>query len=380
MLRERTAYDIVNSLAIFFILSNAILYLDTIPILRWGFSGLRAIAVLYAFSIAFPNLRFGKFTIMVGIFYLIAGLTTIIHSGSIHTWIAHAINSLGLILMVYLSMLQSPRHTIKILALIFDIFIYANFILTILFPDGVFEGSYLLGLNRNNIGPSIICGLVIHYYAYRMRERSWLTFALLGAVSITTTIIVGSMTSTVGCSLLTAFFFIPTKKIRQIILIAFFVFYLIFQAFLVYLQGDLSTNKKAAFFVEEILQKDMSFTNRIYVWSDSYELIQRSPLTGYGMQDSEWFEEQVVYKSTHNIIYQILVFGGYILLSIFFIIILMGVVRAIKQSSELTLFALFSVCTFFFMMIMEAYNFVNIFLILALMYYSFEFSKEIEHT
>lgn len=380
MLRERTAYDIVNSLAIFFILSNAILYLDTIPILRWGFSGLRAIAVLYAFLIAFPNLRFGKFTMMVGIFYLIAGLLTIMHSGSIHTWIANTINSLGLILLVYLSMLQSPRHTIKILSFIFDIYIYANFALIILFPDGIFEGSYLLGLNRNSVGPSLVCGLMIHYYAYRMHERSWITFALLGAVSITTTIIIESMTSAIGCSLMTAFFFIPTKKIRKIILIVFFVFYLIFQAFLVYLQGDLSTNKKAAFFVEEILQKDMSFTNRIYVWSDSYELIQRSPLTGYGMQDSEWFEEQVVYKSTHNIIYQILVFGGCILLSIFLITVLMSVVRAMKQASELTLFALFSVCTFFFMMIMEAYNFVNIFLILSLAYYSFEFSKEIDQS
>lgn len=380
MLRGRTAYDILNSIAIFCILSNAVLYLDTIPVLRWGFSGLRAFAVLYAFLIAFPQLRFGKFAVTVGIFYFAAGLITIMHGGSIHTWLANTINSLGIILMIYLTLLRSPRYTIQVLAVIFDIFIYANFFLTIFYPDGIFEESYLLGLNRNSVGPSLICGLVIHYFAYRMHERNWLTFVLLGIVSITTTIIIESMTSAVGCSLLTAFFFVPTKKLRRIALIVFFIFYLIFQAFLVYLQGDLSTNKKAAFFVEEVLQKDMSFTNRIYVWSDSYDLIQRSPITGYGMQNDEWFETHVTVKSAHNIIYQVLIFGGYVLLSIFLVIIYMSVMRAIKQSSELTLFALFSICTFFFMMIMEAYSFVHIFIVLVLTYYSFEFSKEIDQS
>lgn len=378
MTKEHNTYSILNSLAIFFILSNAILYLDTIPILRWGFSGLRVLAVAYAFLVAFPHLRFGKFTVYVGLFYMVAGLTTILHSGSIHTWLAYTLNSLGIVLLLYLSLLQSPKHTIRILALFFDVFIYLNFFLTLLFPDGIFEGSYLLGLNRNSVGPSLLCGLIIHYYAYRMHDRSWVTFVLLGAISIATTIIIESMTSAVGCSLLTAFFFVPTKKLRKIILIVFLTFYLVFQAFVVYLQGDLSSNKRAVFFIEEILQKDMTFTNRVYVWSDSYELIQRSPVTGYGMQDSEWFDEQIHVKSAHNIMYQVLILGGYILLFIFLFIVLKSIIRAKNQASELTLFALFSVCTLFFMMTMEAYNFVIIFLILALTYYSFEFSKAID--
>ena len=378
MIRVSNTYGILNSLAIFFILSNAILYLDTIPVLRWLFSGLRVLAFAYALAIAFPHLRFGRFTVCVGLFYLIAGFTTVIHSGSIHTWLANTINSLGIILLVYLSLTQSPKHTIRTLALFFDICIYLNFFLTLLDPDGIFDGSYLLGLNRNTIGSTLFCGLVIHYFAYRMHERGWLTFVLLAATSIATTIITESMTSFVGCALLTVFFFVPAKRIRKIILIIFFAFYLVFQAFVVFIHGDISTNKKATFFVEEVLHKDITFTNRIYVWSDSYDLIQRSPVTGYGMQDSEWFELQVKVKSAHNIIYQVLICGGYILLGIFLMDIYMSVMRAIRQSSELTLFALFSVCTLFFMMIMEAYNFLIIFLILALTYYSFEFSKAIE--
>lgn len=188
------------------------------------------------------------------------------------------------------------------------------------------------------------------------------------------------MTSAVGCSLMTLFFFISSKKIRKIALISLFVFYLTFQAFLVFFQNDISVNKYATFFVEEVMQKDLSFTNRTYVWSDSYKLIRQSPITGYGMQDSEWFEEQLMVKSAHNIIYQIMIYGGYILFTMFLIVIYASIKRTIKNYSNLTLYSLFGVCAFFFMMIMEAYSMSLIFLILCLTYYSPEFSTEQEET
>ncbi len=380
MTHKITTYDILNSFAILFILSNANLYLGAIPILQTIVSGLRALAVGYAFLIALPKLRFGKYTILVCAFYFIAGLLTIAHDGSMHAWAANAVNSIGLVLLVYLSMLRSPKYTIGTLAFILDLFIYANFIFTLIYPDGIGEEFYLLGVNRNSPGPVIICGMVVHYYAYKQGIRNKLTFLLLGAISIATPIIIGSMTSAVGCSLMTLFFFISSKKIRKIALISLFVFYLTFQAFLVFFQNDISVNKYATFFVEEVMQKDLSFTNRTYVWSDSYKLIRQSPITGYGMQDSEWFEEQLMVKSAHNIIYQIMIYGGYILFTMFLIVIYASIKRTIKNYSNLTLYSLFGVCAFFFMMIMEAYSMSLIFLILCLTYYSPEFSTEQEET
>ena len=375
---KRINTNILNSLAMFFILSNAALYLDPIPVLRWGFSILRFVAVVYAFAVAIPQLHFGKYTRPIIIFFLIAGVLTILHNGSLHAWLANAINTIGLTLLIYLSILQSRKKTIHTLVTIFDSYILINFICTLLYPDGIFDGSYLLGMNYNSIGPVLFCGLMIHYYAYSMQIRSRLSFYILSGISIATTIIVGSMTSTVGCIIITAFTFIPTYTLRQITLISFFFFYLVFQAFIVFYLGDISENEHAVFFIEEILQKDLDFTNRTFVWAESKKLIQKSPITGYGIQSSEWFSDIFWVKSSHNIIYQILIFGGYLLFSVFIYIIFKCVKQATQSRSYLSQYSLFVLCVFYFMMIMEAYNFVLIFLIQELVYYSNEFSNAIE--
>ncbi len=376
MLKKSTTLNILNDLGILFILSNATLYLDTIPILRWSVSILRTFATLYAFLVAIPRLRFERYTRWVMLFFVVAGIFTVTYSGSFHAWAANAINSIGLILLIYLSLQESPKHTLNWLARILECFIYLNFVLTLIEPDGIFEGSYLLGLNHNQIGATLVCGLTTQYIAYKQSQKSWLTVIPLCAVCIITPILVGSMTSAIGCTLLSLFFIIPTKKIKQIFLIIFFGFYLLFQGGIVFLQKDLSGNRRATFFVEEVLEKDMSFTNRYSVWQNAYEMIQESPLVGYGMQDSEWFEKNFFVKSAHNILYQIQIYGGYILLGVFLIIIFMSVRRSIKQHSELTAYTLTGVLTFFFMMIVETYSLAHIFYMLSLAYYSYELSQE----
>ena len=376
MLKKSTILKISNDLGILFILSNAALYLDTISILRWSVSILRIFAVLYAFLIAIPRLRFERYTRWVMLFFVVAGIFTVIYSGSIHAWAANAINSIGLILLIYLSIQEYPKHTINWLSRIFECFIYLNFILTLIEPDGIFEGSYLLGLNHNQIGATLVCGLTTQYLAYKQANKSWFAVILLCIVCIITPILVGSMTSAIGCVLLSLFFLIPTKKIKRIFLITFFGFYLLFQGGIVFLQKDLSNNSRATFFVEEVLEKDMSFTNRYSVWQDAYEMIQSSPVTGYGMQEAEWFEKNFFVKSAHNILYQIQIYGGYILLGIFLFIIFMSVRRSIILHSELSAYTLAGLLIFFFMMIVEAYSLAHIFFMLGLVYYSYELSQE----
>ena len=123
------------------------------------------------------------------------------------------------------------------------------------------------------------------------------------------------------------------------------------------------------------MQKDVTFTNRLYVWQETYDFIQRSPILGYGMRDKEWFSENIKVKSAHNVIYQIEIYGGYILLSLFIFIIFVSVSRSIKLSSIHTWYTLPGVCAFFFMMIMEMYGLPLIFYSLCLLFYSHEFSK-----
>ena len=273
-------------------------------------------------------------------------------------------------------MQTSPRKTIIILSRIFECFIYLNFITTLINPDGFFEGAYLLGHNHNQIGTTLICGLSTSYMAYNLQEKSKFSIILLCIVCILTPIIVGSMTTTSGCLLISLFFLIPTKNLRKTAIIVFFIFYMIFQSFVVFLQGDLSKSEKAVYLIENVMEKDMSFTNRSTVWEEISLMIKQSPITGYGMRDAQWFESQVFVKSAHNIIYQIQIFGGYILLLLFLIIIISAIIKSIKHPSIHSQYVLFCTNAFFFMMIMECYNFALIFYILFMLYYSKNFDLQ----
>ena len=270
-------------------------------------------------------------------------------------------------------MQKSPRKTICILSRILESFIYLNFITMLLLPDGLFDGAYLLGRNHNQIGTTLVAGLTTSYMAYNIQEKSKFSIILLCVVCILTPIIVGSMTTASGCLLISFFFLIPSEKLRKTAIIIFFIFYLIFQSFVVFLLGDLSKSDEAVYLIENVMKKDLSFTNRSTVWLKTSELIQQSPITGYGMRDSDWFVDKLYVKSSHNIIYQIQIFGGYILLLLFLTIIFSAIIKAVRHPSIHTQSVLFCTNVFFFMMVMECYNLAIIFYLLYMAYYANDF-------
>ena len=61
-------------------------------------------------------------------------------------------------------------------------------------------------------------------------------------------------------------------------------------------------NNFAVWFVEDILKKDMTFTDRARVWIEAVVLILDSSWYGYGIQPPEWFDSHFNVLSAHNFI------------------------------------------------------------------------------
>ena len=363
---------------LFAILANSIMYLDDVPLLRVFFSLLRLCAVGVALFLSVQNRNLGGKNIRwLMLFFILLGSITIIKHGAINMVISYLINSFGITLLIYNAIKESPRMAARVLANVFATFIYLNFATLLIAPDGIFHGSYLLGRNYNQIGMVLVCGMATYIAAYNMHVKSFASTLLLCAVASVSPLITGSMTSAVGCLLTIVFLFFPKKRQKKIILIFLFAFYILFQILVIFLQSDISGAHIITYIIENVMGKDLTFTDRARVWLIALDMIQDSPLIGYGIRDGDWFETYFGVLSAHNIIFQILIYGGTILFGYFIVMIFGSVRHALKETTTLTYTLLLGLCTTFIMMMMENYNLVLILYLLCITYYSNMLSKSV---
>ncbi|MCR5050666.1 MAG: O-antigen ligase family protein, partial [Paludibacteraceae bacterium] len=182
--------------------------------------------------------------------------------------------------------------------------IYLNFLLLCIYPEGIWYVDstwyYLLGGNYNQMGRTIIPALTIAGY-YLIRYNHMRTnFIALITCSLLTLLYVNSKTSILGIVILLAFYLIKSNSLRKWMGITFVIGFLTFQTMAVFVQLDFSENEYIAYFVEEVLHKDLTFTNRTKVWAKCLLLIQESPIIGYGHQSENWYSGQLGVTTAHN--------------------------------------------------------------------------------
>lgn len=254
--------------------------------------------------------------------------------------------------------------------------IYLNFLLMLEFRTGLWwdvssdMGFYLLGGNYNQMGRTLLPAIGIHGY-YTLRFNKWHTnFYILIAVSIVTLLLVKSMTSLVCLLMVIAFFFIRNERPRHIFMITLLVFYLLFQIVVVFLQQDLHSYTFIAYFVEDVLHKDLTFTHRTSVWADGMDMIMKSPLIGYGYKSHEWYADKFWVVTSHNFIIDELIRGGFLLGLVDLYLGITAIKSYLNNKARETQYFAFSCLTFLFMMLMEVYMFAYVAMMLLLLAYS----------
>ena len=371
---DRTTCTIISFILFVLILRNS-LYTDLSPIFHYTLSGLRFICWAIFLMIFFRSpQKIDKLGFWLILYGSLIGYSTIIH----HSGAPFTIVSVGFdILMIWgLYKIYLPaygEYILRSIVIAMCACIYLNLLLLIVYPGGLWTTSggqsyYLLGGNYNQMGRTIIPAIAITGF-YRLRYDLMRTnFIALIVCSALTLLIVGSKTSLIGIILLVAFYFIKSYKLRKWILISFFIGYFIFQILVVFIQADLSQNEYMVYFIEQVLQKDLTFTNRNVVWLNSLQLISDSPIIGYGYQSDAWYMDQLHVTTAHNLILGQLITGGIVGLSLFVIIIIVAVKQYLRYAFPTMQFLFFGLCTFFFMMIMEVYPIMYIVLLLLILY------------
>lgn len=165
-------------------------------------------------------------------------------------------------------------------------------------------------------------------------------------------------------------------KIRKWFLILLFSGLILFAITMVFTQSDVVSGSKLQVFIEDVLQKNMTFSGRTVIWMYSLYMISNSFLFGYGWVDKDWALENIHGVITHNIELQILLQGG-IILGIIFLFLLYTAIRKQKYkiyNSGIRIFLLVVSTIYFLMLQMECYPYQLILFTLLIVFLSNYFS------
>jgi len=278
---------------------------------------------------------------------------------------------------------------LKHLSILFGGLVYLNAILLILFPEGLWidnnwvgRGSpvrYLFG-NLNQTGFVCLLAIATHSVYTFHTHRGYLSLCLLVVVSLGSVIFLGSKTSLV-CLLLYTTFLICHRAIKRptlVLLLGSFV-YVLFFILIIWQGSSIETYPLITRFIENTLQKDITFSERTSIWSNAVYTISLSPFIGHGIQGMTWNDEHLGGSGPHNLWLMILLQGGFTLCLYFIGIIVYTLKLSLKTTHTPNIAASFALCTLLIMSLFETYNIVFIFFLIQITYYTTTLTKKLNN-
>lgn len=335
------------------------------------------VVTLYVALTLFKSKKIDKllYTAILCNMYMI--IPTFLHDGSYTKFFGYFIDSVGL-LFVLNRMSYKPMFLSGV-KLFCRIMLYINFILLIIYPQGIYveDNGYLatryLFLGMDNQAAILLVTFMIIIYAIekrqsdRLRSVFWVDFT----VFIISTILIWCGTEIVGVLIYIGalIFQKRTKRVITInhciyILFALFVFVVVINGFDIF-----------SFFVVSFLKKDMTLSGRTLIWIEGIKEWLKYPILGHGYQETEalisFSNIQGYVRGAHNQILNFLLHGG--VLSAFCYVFLFRTVHNFivffKENKFVNTLTL-GILTNFVMWTADTYgHLVGSYLLLGLLYY-----------
>ena len=269
--------------------------------------------------------------LLIIIYYVYYLILTFIYRGEVNNLFRQFISCVYVCATFYLALTWTDESLLTGGLFLFEFDMFINLFFLITRPEGFYYksfGFYSPFLENKNtilrfLFPGLFFALVLDFIQKKkISIRTWIYLITL----LITAIIAESSTSIIATSLLILSMLvfgnmnhISTKisiKLFFIISLIVLLFIIILQVsspFLVYLTG--------------ILNRDITFTGRIYLWSEAVSYIQKRPIFGYGYEgvnvlNNMFYAGGFSSQSCHNFYLDLAYRSGLFGLSIIFLIIL----------------------------------------------------------
>lgn len=275
---------------------------------------------------------------------------TFYRGGALITSITSAMAMMGFVLIIEFLGKRDLRVLLNVLMLIFELLIYANFVVMLLFPEGLYNTGgtrkYWLFGHQNGISLYVLCAIVVSvlwsYFTPSEKGASLRygkhfqiciggngilkprALALIG-ISILSIIWVWSATSVAGLAVLAITLILTRMKIRLNMKQAIIVSIVFFFGFVI-----LRVQDNFAFIIETVLKRNLTFSARTAIWDNALYYISRRPVFGYGVEMTSVATERFGFNTTHCKYLYTMYQGGTILV-IFFLFILLYISNLVKK-------------------------------------------------
>ncbi len=226
--------------------------------------------------------------------------------------------------------LNQKEKFLGTLLFIFEIFIYINFITMLFYPSGMYStGTISNGIAYQNwflgFKNILVCyflpAYIISYLYMNITGNKTRTF-FLTIVIFVSTLISGSTTTLVGITILLLFsvFSFLQKQYKIFNFKNYFITIIILFFCIVICRFQ----NLFEFLIVDILNKDLTFTNRTELWDITLDAIANKPIIGHGWESTDL--RHLMYNSStiitaHNQILEYMYLGGIIAITVLFIII-----------------------------------------------------------
>ena len=290
-----------------------------------------------------------------------------------HKWVVAAYDLSACIAVPLLIELYSdkPKTMLSVFMLCFEVSLYPN-LFTLIFKtqiDGRGIGWYLLG--AHNILATMLLPAAAVAVVYFRYAKNKLRPALLLAVAIISCFICECSTAEVAMAAAILVFIVgyllkDKFEIPLWLLFAIAVFGCFFVIF-AFADTDIPFLKD---FITKVLNRDVTFTGRTYIWSYGVAMVKESPIIGHGFRTWVNISPEVLVGHAHNYLLDKAVVGGIPMLLMVFVTHFELIRGAFKQKNSIYKIALLALLFGIFLTyITESYfRFYRFLIVFALMY------------
>ncbi len=269
-----------------------------------------------------------KFEIIIILYFIYFLFISIVRGNSSAYNYLIIINQLTLCLVVFATGKNKIRENIKIIVSITTIYILINMLTLYIYPQGIFSSytsygsevySWLLG-SKNPCARYIAIALCIRFcykdYYYHKYSFFDIVFSLICIISI---IKLKSTTGIISIAFM-IFLIVFTRKLKIPKNINYFTIFLI-GGLLSILLIEFNIQNLFKNIIENVFQKDVSLSDRIYIWEQAKNYIFQNPFFGYGYETDKIMAYKLLGNHPHNyylfILYSTGIIGMFLILNLF---------------------------------------------------------------
>lgn len=328
----------------------------------------------------FKQMKISKFILTIMIYeFIIIGATYLNRYGYVRLALNTGLDIISICMFLELGIKNNCKKMIHTILLIFEVLVYSNLITLIIYPDGMYisnrqnyANNWLLGYDNLHIVtilPAIVISLI---YSYIDGEKIKFRTKILLICGLTSVFITLSATSTVAILILIIFIMQKNSVFKNTIVFNYLNYCLTYIVLFISIVL-LRLQEIFSWFIVDILGKSLTFTGRTNIWDATMYYIKESWIWGYGVEKSliRTLKNSNQYAThAHNHILEVLYKGGILLLFAFLYLLLIVGRKLMKyKGTMISKILSFSIFLFFLMMLVEARDTMNLYILLIFSYY-----------